>query len=520
MNALIREHLEELEVSKGGGIISDKIRVDTIDNPMLVIGLGGTGIDAMLRLKYQINRRFTLPEDPITKIKKEKPDKIEFLGFETNNEEKNKKYKGIGLDSQSELVLLSNAEIGSILNDRKVLDPSITEWLSPELNISDGMKGASGVRQAGRLLMFTKINEVVDSIEKKINGLLRGKKEKLDVFILTGLSGGTGSGCFLDIAYIVRGIMERNFGGSGIDKVNVLGYLFTPDVNLSRGLGMHERNYIMKNGYAALKELDYLMNIAERGDRFKQRYKNSLQVDCPMPPFDLCHLISATNKQGKMLENAYDYCMNVTAENITNFMASEERAAGKEFAIHDYISNIDTNIKNMAKPYSANYKYNIIGAASAVLPIEEITTYIAYRLFQKMDKMFEKAPTEQDADQFIRMMRLDEDSVIGRFESQLAGRKPVPGYRNREKYNYDNVIKKEAVNMNDELNEYLRDCIDEYSKVKKQYPGEISEGLKEQINRMFSDPNKGPFYASRILHSNTGFNVLKTLEVTVESLTE
>ena len=67
------------------------------------------------------------------------------------------------------------------------------------------------------------------------------------VFLLTGLSGGTGSGCFLDISYIVRGIIERDHGSAGIDRVNTLGYLFTPDVNLSnKSLSEHTRIYSQK----------------------------------------------------------------------------------------------------------------------------------------------------------------------------------------------------------------------------------------------------------------------------------
>jgi len=150
MKAVVREHIQQLDVSQGGGIVSDKIRVDTIDNPMLVIGLGGTGIDALLRLKYQINRRFKLPEDPLTKKKRDKPDNVEFIAFETNEHDRNKKYKGIGLDPLTEFVLLSNAEIGSLLQNRSLLEPYITEWLSPELLITDGISGASGIRQAGR----------------------------------------------------------------------------------------------------------------------------------------------------------------------------------------------------------------------------------------------------------------------------------------------------------------------------------------------------------------------------------
>lgn len=128
-------------------------------------------------------------------------------------------------------MLLANAEIGGLLQNRSILDPYITEWLSPELSITDGMNGAAGVRQAGRLLLFTKINQVVGAIDKKIKTLSVGTSKKLMVFLLTGLSGGTGSGSFLDIAYIVRGIIERDYGAAGVDRVNTLGYLFTPDVN-------------------------------------------------------------------------------------------------------------------------------------------------------------------------------------------------------------------------------------------------------------------------------------------------
>lgn len=183
MKAVVREHIQQLDVSLGGGIVSDKIRVDTIDNPMLVIGIGGTGIDALLRLKYQVNRRFKLPVDPLSKKRKEKPDNIEFIAFETNEHDRNKKYKGIGLDPVTEFVLLSNPEIGGVLQNRSILEPYITDWLSPELTITDGISGASGVRQAGRLLLFTKITQVVQTIEKKIKMLSEGTNKKLMVFL-------------------------------------------------------------------------------------------------------------------------------------------------------------------------------------------------------------------------------------------------------------------------------------------------------------------------------------------------
>ncbi|WP_462410932.1 tubulin-like doman-containing protein [Neobacillus sp. Marseille-QA0830] len=517
MRASVKEHIQQLDVSMGGGIISEKIRVDTIDNPMLVIGLGGTGIDALLRLKYQVNRRFKLPEDPLSKKKKEKPNNIEFLAFETNEQDKNKKYKGIGLDPIKEYVLLSNPEIGSVLSNRSTMEPYIKEWLSPELSITDGISGASGIRQAGRLLMFTKINQVVQTIDTKINAVLEGTGKRLYVFILTGLSGGTGSGCFLDIAYIVRGIMTKKYGSAGSDRLNILGYLFTPDVNLSKkGISYHTAEYIEKNGYAALKELDYWMNTEERNERWIQKYGNMLTVNSQLPPFNLCHLISGTNLDGKWLENAYDYCMNVTAENITNFMASEDKFSD-EFAIHDYISNIHANIAGMHKPYAANYLYNVIGAATAEIPVEEMTTYVGYKLFEKMNSMFESNPDQTDVDQFAEKLRIDPDSLHQRFNERVP--EALSGYENSERFSYNNVIKTSVTNLDEELSrEYLLKAKEQYRKYKRQLPGEIMEEFRRQVERMFLNPKKGPIYASRLIYSKDSFCLLTTIQVYIDGL--
>jgi len=184
------------------------------------------------------------------------------------------------------------------------------------------------------LLLFEKINTTIDAIDNKIRTLRADQENKLLVFILSGLSGGTGGGMFLDIAYIIRGLMEREYGSKGVDKVEIGGYLFTPDVNLSgNNLNIHTEEYIQRNGYAALKELDYWMNIEERrGERFCQKYGTRLDVNSGLAPFNICHLVSASNIDGMFLKGAYDYCMNVTAENIVNFLAVEEKESGQELS--------------------------------------------------------------------------------------------------------------------------------------------------------------------------------------------
>jgi len=516
------ENIKQMDISLGGGISSEKIRIDTINHPVLVIGLGGTGTDALLRLKYQINRRFKLPDNPITKQKKPKPDNIEFLALETNEHDK-KRYKGISLDSNTEMVLLSNAAIGSILNNRSTLPDYIKSWLSPGLTITDGTKGASGNRQAGRLLLFEKINTTIDAIENKIRTLRGDQENKLLVFILSGLSGGTGGGMFLDIAYIIRGLMEREYGSKGVDKVEIGGYLFTPDVNLSgNNLNIHTEEYIQRNGYAALKELDYWMNLEERqGERFCQKYGTRLEVASPLAPFNLCHLVSASNIDGMFLKGAYDYCMNVTAENIVNFLALEEKESGQEFAIQDYYSNLLTNISTMKSnlppgmPHAANFVYNIIGASAAVLPTEDINAYLAYGLFRQIAPMFDATPDDHDLNQFVQATKLDIISLGAELAQTLP---PIKlDFAGTDYFSHQNVIKTQRVSIDEKLTDLYNQAKRELTKGRKL---NIFGTIKSELNATFTNPTQGPIYTSRLISATTNPCLLSRLEACQQHLRE
>jgi len=522
MKQIVHENIKQMDISLGGGICCDKIRIDTINHPVLVIGLGGTGTDALLRLKYQINRRFKLPDNQITKQKKPKPDNIEFLALETNEHDK-KRYKGITLDPHTEMVLLSNAGIGSILSNRSTLPDYIKQWLSPGLTITDGTKGASGNRQAGRLLLFEKINTTIDAIDNKIRTLRADQENKLLVFILTGLSGGTGGGMFLDIAYIIRGLMEREYGSKGLDKVEIGGYLFTPDVNLAgNNLNIHNEEYIQRNGYAALKELDYWMNLEERrGERFRQKYGTRLEVNSSLAPFNLCHLVSASNIDGMFLKGAYDYCMNVTAENIVNFLALEEKESGQEFAIQDYYSNLLSNISTMktnlplGMPHAANFVYNIIGASAAVLPTEGLNAYLGYGLFNEIAPMFEAAPDDHDLNQFVQATKLDIASLGAELAQILL---PIKlDFAQTDYYSYQNVIKTGRVNIDDKLTELYNAAKRELSRARKL---KIFDAVKSELRAAFIDPNKGPAFTSHLISSTTGPCLLARIDACQQHLHE
>ncbi|MCL2501466.1 MAG: tubulin-like doman-containing protein [Defluviitaleaceae bacterium] len=513
MNQATHNHIRRLDISLGGGLNGGHTRVDTINHPILIIGLGGTGVDALLRVKSQVYRRFA--------VNGKKPDNIEFLAFETNEHDK-KKYYGLGLEAH-ELVLLSNAGIGAILNNRSTLPDYIRDWLAPELTISDGTKGASGNRQAGRLLLFEKINSTIDAVDNKMRGLRVNAGNKLLVFILTGLSGGTGGGMFLDVAYIVRGLMERDYGAKGIDRADIMGYLFTPDVHIAgNALNVHTEEYIQRNGYAALKELDYWMNIEERaGERFIQRYGTRLTVNSGLPPFNLCHLVSATNIDGVYLKNAYDFCLNVTAENVVNFLAQEEKSTGQEFAIHDYNSNLLANIAAMKSglpagtDHSANYVYNIIGASAAVLPTGDLTARLAHRLFEVMDEMFYAEPDTYGLKDFIHGAGIDSDTL-----ARTLGVPPLKlDYAGTDFYSYTNVIKTRRVDVDDKLNDLYIQAKPSPGNAKRDAAAAV-ESVEAALREAFLNPRQGPIYAARLVEGEANPCLLPWMETCMGFLRE
>ncbi|MEI3103041.1 MAG: tubulin-like doman-containing protein [Oscillospiraceae bacterium] len=89
-------------------------------------------------------------------------------------------------------------------------------------------QGAGGVRQVGRYLLISRASNLISTIQAKCTQALKGMDgPNLDVYIFAGLSGGTGSGCFLDTCYIVQKALE-DMGMAQF--ANVMGFFFLPDV--------------------------------------------------------------------------------------------------------------------------------------------------------------------------------------------------------------------------------------------------------------------------------------------------
>lgn len=432
--------LDQAKYGTGGiSFISDVSKIDVINEPILIVGLGGTGIDAMLRVKAKINETFRTGINPNNGMRKTVPDNIRFIGVDTDKKSfvdpetgtSSLKYRGMFVEEDETLNIGSKtlASYFEYATNNNVT--YITDWVSPNLNTQDATEGAAGVRQISRLCLFEQFQKVHGKFTSVIGDLISAdsaNEKKLSVYILGGISGGTGSGTFIDIPYIIQSAAKAAMGISEAaniwQRLSIMGYFVTPDINYCN----HPADRIKINGYAALKELDYLMGIEERGETFKQNYTATQEIRSSRKPYGLVNFVSSTFIDGTPVSNPYDSALQVIAENIIFFISNEPDST---FGALSFQNNVNTEINQMiahlentnnVKPVA--YRYGILGASGKILPVQDIMTCLASHLFDDINDMWEKhgEPTDQEVNLIIgpSQFAFDQNSLINLLQNGIV----------------------------------------------------------------------------------------------------
>lgn len=121
--------------------------------------------------------------------------------------------------------------------------------------------------------------EALHSAARQTGLGMRGNRVR--VYLVTSLVGGTGSGMFLDLAYNVRALLKQ----AGYEQPDVVGLLLLPAVDRNR-----TRTLTLGNAYAALRELSH---FAAPGTTFTAGYhQREAPVQDGEPPFSRCVLLS------------------------------------------------------------------------------------------------------------------------------------------------------------------------------------------------------------------------------------
>ena len=358
-----------------GGIVNTFSQVPSSSDPVVIIGLGGTGVDAISRLKTKLKRQVE-PDNKDDVIKKgEEPryDHIKFLGIDADQ---------IDLRNSS----LTSEELFNIncpgifvpihaLKEQKELQWMSIDFISQHL--SPDSNGAGAYRQFGRYLTIARANDIRVRISKVIMQACSGfKGRELNVHIISGISGGMGGGSFIDVCYITRNVL-RNIG---LDDTKVFGYFVLPDAVISKdGIIRNPVSTVLneRNGIASLLEIEHLMNLKDSNEWFEQDY-GSFQIRTQRKFVDFCHFVSATNMNGVLVPNGYEYALNVIGDYIIGTWYKKETSIVK-----DHIKFIPPKLDpEPERGYSQNYY--IIGSANAEIPTTQMATYLATQLFEKL----------------------------------------------------------------------------------------------------------------------------------------
>ncbi len=512
-------------------------KVNKINAPLLVVGIGGTGADGVLRVKSEFKRH--LNPDHLGDRLLDRPPRTSYLVVDTDDSVLSKRYRGTYIDQDAEFFPMG-ADMEYYLNqDGANLPSNIKDWLDPVFYEDPGMrraaiKGAGTYRQLSRLMLFLKTPELKNKLSVTLANLASvrvGDKpgdKRVNVVVITGISGGTGSGTFLDFAYILRAAAKER----GINVTLEL-YMVAPDVTIAHHAegDETEQNIYRANSYAALKELDYWMSFSRRSvdpsipeERFEARYSDSFIVPWDGEPYDDVTLLCATNAKGTPLKNAYNHCLNVTAQMMLFIMADEAQKSKSDlvgwqngdqsdqvndaYSFQSGRSNEHAYLRAIGRDYPQLYKYRSIGCYSNTAEQQNKVYIEAQILFEDVVDFY-TSPVNLPAmggtfpDEFVDKFTKTISQLMKDFEATTPHLKEVTegvgaysleAVRNADnntaphgKYyktweqNLENILEKKKA-------DYLKELRDKFVEMAKAY---VRTNGPKALEKLLSDPQKG-----------------------------
>lgn len=229
--------------------------------PTILIGIGSGGLRS-IEAAWKLSQEVVETERPI----------VEYIYLETD-----KSNKPVSSDIVYSSLTLNDAQatINALENDLSCT----SSWLSGQNIPTNVFAGAGGAPVVGRLTIWDSINRnsFVTKLQDALNRICRRNLEKPLVYVVGSFGGGTGSGVFLDIAYLIRDTLSN--------KVELQGLFLIPNVELSD-------HVIYSNTICCLKELEYY-NDVEHEFPFKWSANPPKGYEAINTPYDLIQIISA-----------------------------------------------------------------------------------------------------------------------------------------------------------------------------------------------------------------------------------
>ena len=291
-----KEEFSKLKDIRVFGRISHENR---FNKNLLVIGLGGLGGRTVCALKGMLMDNIT-PED-----------NINFLMIDSDIAEMeatiDDSKEGVGFNAL-EVISIYRPDIENVLENgiqKNPIHENLANWMDPEFPaITIGRDGAKGNRQIGRLMFSNAYTDVRMLLFDKLQDVYDKTTEgTVDVLIVSGIAGGTGSGILSDVAYNIRAYGKAKKW----NNLRIGGCLLTPDVLFGHKAVYEDTELVARlnaNGCATLKEVDYYMKLSEKDDNYTFISKSNKMV-IRENLFDACMLVSGRKDEQGYIPEGY-----------------------------------------------------------------------------------------------------------------------------------------------------------------------------------------------------------------------
>lgn len=255
----------------------------------LYIGLGGTGMNALLHAKKMFVDTYG-----------DVPPMIGFLGIDTDGGAYRKTLPLIN----GELVgLTPNEQLPIHVPNAKPIyrvHEAHMSWVPREnlYALTSMTLGAGQVRTNGRFALTVNYANVVNKVQSAINAITNqaiinnpayeASVGAPEIHLVFSLGGGTGCGTFINMAYLLR---------SQLPQCKLTGYAVMPQIFWEMQHGSAAVEKVRQNGYGALCDLDYLMHLGLGSQPFRiEHLQSSHDQEIDDRPFDSVMLIDHMNK--------------------------------------------------------------------------------------------------------------------------------------------------------------------------------------------------------------------------------
>jgi hypothetical protein len=238
--------------------------------------------------------------------------------------------------------------------------------------------GAGQIRIESRLSVYRTLKAVPQHLTTIRNAIrsaydtgerFRDVDKQPMVHIYASLAGGTGSGSFLALAYLMRDMVSPH------QNPIVVGTFVMPGVFTGMGLPTQQLDKIMANGYAALMELEYLQGATDspRGTiRFQYDQNAKEPIHVVHGPFNQVYLVDDVSKLSSVLSNAREVYPSIADAAYTQVFTD---------IIERDRSTADNDEREIAVSDDQHYtkRYGSFGLSALVLPDRDILEYAGHR---------------------------------------------------------------------------------------------------------------------------------------------